>query len=122
MKINAELKRRYQWMRNQGAAGWVGHSAEGCLQLARADMALAHSDIEVMIEDEQEAWDGDCPAPDFLVWMRLVRPCPDHGVHCKHADTIGSLGMIGVNSMGDPYLRICAAELALEAGMGEVTA
>jgi hypothetical protein len=112
--ISPELRRRYRFFRQVGVGGYVGHEAETCLALARADMALAHSDVVVITEDEHEPWDGDCPAPEYLVWMRLVRPCLEHGVDCRHAETLNSLGMIGVNSMSDPYLRICAAELAMD--------
>lgn len=43
----------------------------------------------------------------------LYRPCPDHGIDCKHAEVLQSLwGICGATS---EYRRVVEAELALEA-------
>lgn len=116
--LTKDITRRYHWMRQHGAAMVVGQDARVCLIYARAEAQLAEDinegRVEVVIEPEQEEWDGDCPAPDYLVSVALVRPCPDHGIHCRHAEYLASLGMVGINDMRDPRLRIVQAELATE--------
>lgn len=112
--MTADITRRYRWFRRQGVGGIVGQDAKTCLALARAEAWKHDQGLVAVTEDEHEPWDEDAPAPAYCVCVVLYRPCPVHGLDCKHADVLGSLGMIGVNDPDDPYLRIVAAELALE--------
>lgn len=112
--MNDDIRDRYQWFRKQGVGGWAGHDAATCLALARAEAAAKAAGLAILIEDENEGWDGDGEAPAYLLSVRLVRPCENHGNDCRHTETLASLGMVGVNDACDPYLRIVAAELALE--------
>lgn len=119
--MTADIRKRYAWFRKQGVGGIVGSDAATCLALAKAEHAMLEAGLDVVIEGEIEPWDGDCPAPGYCLSVRLVRPCHAHGddhetaMNCDHVETLASLGMVGVNSLSDPYLRIIAAELAMEA-------
>lgn len=73
---------------------------------ARAEAYAKAAGWRVHWEDEQEPWDGDIPEPDYLFCGLLYN---------AEGDILASLGMIGVNDPNDPYLRVVAAELALEA-------
>ena len=115
MKVDRDLLERYRAMRNAG--GWVGHTAECRIALARADRWLESSGLETVTEDDPEPWEGDCPRPLDVVSVRLVRPCPLHGIECRHAETVAAIGGVGLdgNTRADrEYLRILAAELASE--------
>jgi hypothetical protein len=52
------------------------------------------------------------PCEHDVLWARLVRPCPEHGTDCCHAETLQSLGMI-IDPDRD-YRRVVRAELAAE--------
>ena len=52
-----------------------------------------------------------------VICARLVRPCPDHGTDCKHAETLAALG--GIVDADSSYLRVIRAELASEAHGGK---
>lgn len=43
---------------------------------------------------------------------RIVRPCPEHGTACRHAETLASLS--GIIDPNDNDLRVIRAELASE--------
>lgn len=73
---------------------------------ARAEAYAKAAGWRVHWEDEQEPWDGDTPEPDYLFCGLLYN---------AEGDILASLGMIGVDDLNDPYLRVVAAELALEA-------
>lgn len=93
------LRDRYDFFREHGNT-WVGHSAETAMRLARAEERAEREEVKVVWEDECEPWDGEGPAPKYLMWA-----------HVSQAEHVASLGMIGVNSMRDPYLRVVEAEL-----------
>lgn len=113
--MKPSIIRRYRWFRSQGVGGWLGHDAETCLMLAKAEEWAEDNGFEVVTEDEHEPWDGDCEAPEHVLSVCLLRPCPEHGMPCSHTEILGSLGMVGVNSLSDPYLRVVAAEIAADA-------
>lgn len=84
----------------------------GARELATAEQA-AQDRWEYEWQDECEEWDGDAPAPRYLLWCRLYDPQ-------RPRVTLASLGMIGLNDLNDPYRRVVEAELALEA-LGEIS-
>ena len=98
--------------------GWVaGYNAYDRLRLARAEVWAANEGLERVIVPDDSPWDGDCPAPFEQVGVMLVRPCPEHGTDCKHAEVLGSLWGVGLT--GDAHednaiIRQIAAEIALE--------
>ena len=53
-------------------AGYVvGLRAVGALSLARAELRAKKLGLTVTWEDEDHAWDADCPAPPIHVWARV---------------------------------------------------
>lgn len=96
-----DLINRYRFFR-------PGNSALRALQLARAEQRALANDLTVVWEDEHEAWDGEGPAPNYLQYAYV--PDPD-GSGCP----LASLGMIGFDSIHDPYLRVEEAYLLEEA-------
>lgn len=114
--MNTELATRYAWFREHGG-GWVGHSAEQAIALARAEMR-AQDRLVCVWRDEDEEWDGDCDPPAVCLWGAVYRSEDvddySHRVLTRDAP-LASLGMVGVDSLNDPYLRVCAAELFAEA-------
>lgn len=112
--VTPDIVRRYRWFRRAGVGGVVGSDAQQCLALARAEAWRIASGLEVRHDAEHEPWDGEGPAPAYLLSVSLWRSCDEHGAACRHAQCLASLGMVGVDSLGDPYLRIVAAELASE--------
>lgn len=110
--------------------GIVGQQAISAIAEARAFRALnaqvhegtlailwdADDDPDVLWMDDRQAReyrDGDTQ----MLTCRIVRPCPDHGTGCPHAETLASLGSIHVRTGNDTYRRVVEAELALEAGV-----
>ena len=92
-------------------------------QLAKAEAWLeAQADLEVVIEGDERAYCYcDDPACRFhegsdhdweTVWVAIRRKCPDHGLDCRHAETLAGLG--GIMDPDRTYLRVVTAELALE--------
>lgn len=75
---------------------------------AEARTIAAARDLGMTCEQEyeSEAWDGDSPAPRHLLCLI---------VHDADGTPLASLGMIGVDSIDDPYLTTCEAELYAEA-------
>lgn len=47
-----------------------------------------------------------------VLWCRAVRPCPDHGIDCRHTETLASLS--GIVDASPEYRRVVEAELALD--------
>jgi hypothetical protein len=74
--------------------------------LARAEMTAESLGWDVELEDENETWDGDCEAPAYLFCVCIK------DADGKHLDC---LGMVGVDSLRDPYLRVVTAELYAQA-------
>lgn len=72
------------------------------LILARAEARAEALGLRVVWEEEQEAWDGDCPPPN-------VHACAY--VEDASGRALASLGSIGLDSWRDPYTRVIEAEL-----------
>lgn len=114
MTPHGELVSRYRWFRRAGVGGVVGRDAVHCLDLARAEMWMQEHGAEWWTEPDPEPWDGDAPAPDYVLGVVVGIPCETHGRDCRHAAIVGSIWSVGVNDPADPYLRILAAEIASE--------
>src|ERR1019366_185822 len=93
---------------HENAGGVVGESAVGAIALARAEARAESIGLTVDWEDEDHAWDADCPAPPIHVWGRVHAPGDKR-------DTIASLGSVGLLSWRDSYVRVVEAELYQEA-------
>jgi hypothetical protein len=111
------LKSRYEFFKAH--AGYIlGEAAVCAMKLARAEVRAETRGLAVVWEAETEAWDGDCPAPEELLYGAVFK-AEDvdeyHGTAKRGARSYAGLGMVGVDSMRDPYLRVCAAELFAEA-------
>lgn len=110
--MNATARRllaAYTFFR-ENAGGIVGESAATAWALARAEETGRERGLTFVTEDEEEPWDGDCEAPTYVLWCAVFLPFRRSRGGC-----LASLGMVGVNSMRDPYLRVVAAELMSEA-------
>jgi hypothetical protein len=85
---------------------------------ARAILTLeSRDDIVFHVEDEDEPWDGDGDAPAHLLCLAIIRHERYSGTTREgrpRGDWLASISMVGVDSMSDPYLRVCFADLALE--------
>jgi hypothetical protein len=111
--------------------------ATTAMTLARAETSAEEYKLAFYCEDEDEPWDGECPPPKYL-WCCFVVEGADweHTYYppigrarrtrswapseppfrCQYNLQVrGSLGMVGVDSSRDPYLRVVAAELFAEA-------
>lgn len=96
----ATLQERFRFF--AAHAGYrVGYRAVVAMALARAERRAELEELECKWEDEIEPWDGECPAPRYLFCGMVETPTGE----------IASLGMVGVDSLRDPYLRVVAAEL-----------
>lgn len=123
--ITNELRRAFRFF-HVNAGYCVGFRATGALALARAEQWAREKDLEYVWQ-----CDPDCTADDFefesdkrhvrehgAVGCILYRPCPDHGIDCKHAEVLGSLWGVTEslnNRDRDNYRRVVEAELAAEA-------
>lgn len=114
--MDLDLIARYRFFRAQGCM-LVGHAAQCALAYARAEQAAERRGLVALYEDELEAWDGECPAPRYLVCVVVyrTRDVNRHGVPRVGADCLASLGMVGVDEYHDPYLRECAAQCFADA-------
>lgn len=118
--MTTSLRDRYRFFRKH-AGGLVGHSAEGALALARAEEKAERVGLTVVWEWEDIPWDGDESEKPPEYWLcGLVYKSEDvdeyHGtVRNKRATSYACLGGVGVDSMRDSYLRVCAAEMYSEA-------
>jgi hypothetical protein len=92
---------------HENAGYVVGRRAVCALALARAELRAKDEGLTVRWEDEQEAWDGDCEAPPIIV-CAIVQTA-------EGTMLPASLGMIGLNSWRDTYVRVVEAQLFLEA-------
>ena len=134
--VNSELHRAFQWFLPR-VGGIVGQNAQTALTLARAERWMAGQDgIEIVWEADPDTDLGEhahwCPNGRAYDRLRtagasrygirpcdhegescaLVRPCPDHGIACRHTEYLASLG--GIIDADRDYRRIVAAELAAE--------
>lgn len=107
--MDADLVRRYRFFRDW--TSWVGHSAEQALALARAEKKGEERGLAYRMVDEDEAWDGETPAPDHLLCVFVIDEADD-------TKPLASIGMVGVDSLSDPYLRVVGAELMAEVFSG----
>lgn len=103
--MTPELLSAYRFFR-EWAGGIVGESAKGAIALARAERTAAEIGLTCDWEHECDPWDGESPAPEYLL-CGIVRD--------RDGIVRASLGMVGVNSTCDPYLRVCVAEMYHEA-------
>jgi hypothetical protein len=106
MSIDRNLVNRYRFFREHGGYCTPPGPVACALELARAERAADALGWRVEWRDDDLPWDGDGPAPRYLYAAIL---CDDTGA------VLESLGAIGVNDPGDPYLRVVEAELASEA-------
>jgi hypothetical protein len=81
--------------------------------LVRAELAAESLGWTVELEDEVESWDGDCDPPRYCFCVCIK----DANGKC-----LDSLGMVGVDSLDDPYLQVIAAEMFLESINAQATA
>jgi hypothetical protein len=111
--ISSSLYERYKFFHEY--AGWCTPPGKvACaLALARIEERAAEEGLVFMIEDDDIPWDGDCPAPKYLLWCAVYLP----GTR-RPGDHLAGLGGVGVDSLSDPYLRVVAAELYAEALAG----
>jgi hypothetical protein len=79
------------------------------LVLARAEARAEALGLSVVWDDEQDAWEGDCPAPPVHACAHVPDPDPRRFAY------LASLGSIALLSWRDPYKRVVEAELAQEA-------
>lgn len=100
------LADRYRFFR-QHAGGIVGYGAVYPIELARAEERAEREGLECTWEDEWEAWDYDGGPPPKHVLFASVRD--------DTRNINESLGIIGLDSDCDPYMRVIAAELFCDA-------
>lgn len=109
--MSPELIAAYRWHREHSTTQ-VGHSAEQALTLARAELQGKARAIEIDWVDECEPWDGECEAPPIIAACVAYHPTK------RWADgtriIIGSLGMVGLLSWSDDYVRTVAAEVTCQ--------
>lgn len=93
------------------------------LALAKAEAKLLASDLEFITRDDDERAYCYCDNPTCkyhegskhdwpTIAAAIVRPCTEHGLDCKHAEYLASLG--GIMEPDANYLRVIRAELACE--------
>lgn len=110
----------YRWRFFMAHAGYATPPGRAmcALSLARAERWLSdHSELTVIWYDDDDpdlSWmDDDERRKDHTVeCCAIVRACADHGLDCKHARFIASLGNI-VDADAN-YQRLVSAELASE--------
>jgi hypothetical protein len=105
-------------------AGWsynpkIETSASGrarcALRYADAERKLQSDDsLEVVWEEDDAEWDGDCPAPEYVLQAILYRRAQRED-SSDQDEVLASCCSIGLNSLDSPYRRVMEAELALEA-------
>jgi hypothetical protein len=61
---------------------------------------------------EWDEWDADVPKPKYVL---LCEVWESEAARDFGACSLASLGMVGVNSLADPYLRVVRAELYRDA-------
>jgi len=106
-RMEPTLAERFRFF-HEHAGYVVGRRAVCAIALARAELQAEARGWRVTWEDEIEPWDGE-PAddPPVYIFCAVLRD--------EFERPRASLGMVGVNSRRDPYLRVVAAELADEA-------
>lgn len=95
------------------------------LRLARAEAWRINEQIDFVWESDPDTTEDDFEFESDKQHVRehgavgciLYRPCPDHGLNCKHAEILTSLWGITEslnNRERDNYRRVIEAELALD--------
>jgi hypothetical protein len=127
--MNQDLLRRYREFRSLYARETGGIvQCRMALSLARDEQRAEREGLSVTWEDDDLPWDGEGSAPKIVAVATVYVPgcdgnswrtagwvpstCP--GVH-RRADTLASLGGIGLDDWRDPYVREVEAELLGEA-------
>lgn len=106
-------------------AGRVQARWQGARNLARAEQWAQSEGLVYLWEEDQhidiDNWefeeDREHVRRDGARCCILYRPCEDHGIDCKHAEVLASLGGITEsfdNQQRDNYRRVVEAELACE--------
>lgn len=112
-----DLRDRYRFFRSWSGEA-VGRAVE-CIRLARAEQKAEERGLVVCWEEEDEAWDGDAPAPAACLYGAVFRATEIDeyaGLPSRQGATCyAALGMVGCDSYDDPYLRLVEAELFEEA-------
>lgn len=80
----------------------------GARLLARAEARMTAGPYVVQVEPDDQPWDGDVPWDGPIWYVALYREFKYDSL-----ELLGSLGGVACEE-GDPYLRVVAAELALE--------
>lgn len=114
-KIDADLKKRYEFFKTFGGTGHVGHAAESSLLLARAEKIAEERGWEAKWEEEQEDWNSFLGDEMTLEDISEVLWC---GLYDEQGEILASLGGItfGHDSAENRrYRRFVEAELASEA-------
>lgn len=124
--------RRERWrffMEHGGYCTPPGRAA-CALAMARAEEEGEKRGLVFWFEDEEDSWEsvhgegeGACPAPAIALICAVfaAEDCDeDEGVigdmrPKKQAIPLASVGMVGLDRLSDPYLRVVRAELLLEA-------
>lgn len=95
-----QVKRLYR--RFRGCTGVVGEDAKRSLRMAKAHVQAEamglefvwEEDCDISVDDFDDERDREHVRSDGARCCRLVRPCEDHGLECRHAETLASLGGI----------------------------
>jgi hypothetical protein len=87
--------------------------------LARAEQYATDHGWWVTWEADPDQWDGDMPY-DGPLWVALLMAEPDgpEPYHARGPETLATMGSIAIDSTdprSEPYGRVVAAELALQA-------
>jgi hypothetical protein len=117
--MSADTLKRAQFFATHAGYATPPGRAACALNLARAEERGEAMGLEVLwTEEEEESWDGDCPAPKILLWGAVYRAEDINartGEACSHASSLAAIGMVGVDSWQDPSLRVVEAELLSDA-------
>ncbi len=108
--IDYDMVEAYRFFREH-AGGVVGRSGATALEMARNHRAALARGWSFDWQWDNEPWDADCPAPEYILGCVL---------RDENGDVLASLWSIGVNDMQDPYLKVVEAELAIEAQATQV--
>lgn len=92
----------------QSEGGHGTRTADTAFALTKSWLEGEDRDLVVSWEQEDERWDGDCPAPKYLL-------CGFVHERENRKKWYASLGMVGIDSYDDPYLEIEGYHLMHEA-------